>query len=68
MSSSSARAAASLFDDDPADEAAVDAGAPEPEAGSRLHADMSGSVAAADASLAMAWRRVNEESGKGCSH
>jgi hypothetical protein len=58
MSSSSARAAASSGVEDAAvEDAAVEAVDP----GSRLHADISGSVAV-DASVAMAWRRVNKES------
>ena len=58
MSSSKVRAAASPD----AEDAAGDPVAP----GSRLHADMSGRVAAA-ANLAMAWRRVNKESKSGIS-
>jgi hypothetical protein len=58
MSSSNVRAAASPD----AEEAAGEPVAP----GSRLHADMSGKVAA-DANLAMTWRRVNKESKNGIS-
>ena len=57
MSSSNARASASVFVD-----AAVDDG----DAGSRLHADISGNVAL-HASAAMASRRVNKESDNGLS-
>ena len=56
MSSSNARASASVS----GEAAVVEAVDP----GSRLHADISGSVAV-DASVAMAWRRVNKESDNG---
>ena len=71
ISSSNARAAASLCADGCAEDFAADCAedaAVEPVApGSRLHADMSGSVAV-DASVAMAWRRVNKGFDNGGSH
>lgn len=58
MSSSNARASASVVVED----LVVEGGDP----GSRLHEDISGNVAV-HASVAMASRRVNKESGKGHS-
>jgi hypothetical protein len=68
ISSSNARAAASLCAEAaPVEDAAVEDAAVEAvDPGSRLQADISGSVAV-DASVAMAWRRVNKESNNGSS-